>query len=238
MRKAERLFQILTLLRSRRSVLTADEIAYQLGVSVRTVYRDMQALSLSNIPIQSEAGVGYRLQPGFTISPMMFEADELEALALGAKMVKGWGDDNLVDAVERALQKIYAVLPDKTFAFHYANDDTVIVTDFGRQHASQFSDVIRKAIKSCIKLEIEYKNEKAELSQRRIWPLGMIYWGKVWTLIAWCQLRRDYRVFRLDRIANLTPSDEKFETCSKINLQSYLKKQEQKHDGKPLHYKE
>ena len=234
MRKAERLFQILTILRSRRTVMTADEIAEQLGVSVRTIYRDMQALSLSNIPLESEAGIGYRLRPGFTISPMMFEQDELEALALGAKMVKGWGDDALVEAVERALQKIYAVLPEKTFAFHHATDETVIVTDFGRQFASQFSDVIRKAIKRFAKLDIVYRNEKGQQTSRIIWPLGLIYWGKVWTLITWCQLREDYRVFRLDRICDLNVLRETFETSPSINLQTYLKNQEEKHKDLPL----
>lgn len=214
--------------------MTAEEIAEQLEVSVRTIYRDMQALSLSNIPLQSEAGVGYRLQPGFSISPMMFEPEELEALALGAKMVKGWGDDALVDAVESALQKIYAVLPDRTFRLNEASKDIYMVSDFGRQQASQYSDTIRKSIKKCRKLVISYRNEKAQQSDRVLWPLGLIYWGKVWTLIAWCELRTDYRVFRLDRIEGLVPSDSHFETSDKINLQTYLKQQEQKHNEKYL----
>lgn len=226
MRKAERLFQILTLLRGRRCVMTAEEIAEKLEVSVRTIYRDMQALSLSDIPLESEAGVGYRLKPGFTVSPLMFEQDELEALALGAKMVKGWGDDNLVQSIERALEKIYAVLPDKTFNHHQLCDDTVMVMDFYREHASKFSDTIRKAIRQSIKLNVAYANEQGDKSERILWPLGLIYWGKVWTLIAWCELREDYRVFRLDRISSLEPTTSHFATTPEINLQTYLKAQE------------
>jgi predicted DNA-binding transcriptional regulator YafY len=113
MRKAERLFQLLTLLRSRRTVITAAELAERLGVSERTIYRDMQALSLSGVPIESEAGVGYRLTPGFSLPPLMFDESELHALITGMKMVRSWGDDAMASAAQNVLDKVQAILPER-----------------------------------------------------------------------------------------------------------------------------
>lgn len=225
MRKAERLFQILNFLRSRRSVVTAEQIAEQLEVSTRTIYRDIQALSLSNIPIESEAGVGYRLRPGFSLPPLMFEEDELEALLLGAKMVKGWSDSQLGNAAQRALDKIHAVLPERVHA-HIQFDDWLIVTDFDRELVSQFSQPLRMAIKSRNEIRIEYQREDKQQSKRAVWPLGLIYWGKVWTLVAWCLLRQDYRLFRLDRIQSFQTSDVHFDLTESINLQHFISLQE------------
>lgn len=222
MRKAERLFQITTMLRGSRTVVTAQQIAEQLEVSIRTVYRDIQALSLSNIPIQSEAGVGYRLRPGFNIPPIMFAEDELEALILGAKMVQGWSDSELGHAAEKALQKIQSIIPDSLHSSYYSHDDWLIVTDFQREFASKYSDLIRKAIKSKRIVNMEYENQDKVSSTRSVWPLGMIFWGKVWTLVAWCSLRENYRAFRLDRITNLKILDQKFETHESLSLKHYL----------------
>lgn len=221
MRKAERLFQILNILRSRRGVVTAEFIAQQLEVSVRTIYRDIQALSLSNIPIQSEAGIGYQLQSGFNLPPLMFEEDELEAILLGAKMVQGWSDDELGQAAQRALDKIHAVLPDR-MASYQTIDDWLIVTDFERKLVSQFSEPLRKAIKAQLAVKIDYTREDGQFSQRVILPLGLIYWDKVWTLVAWCELRGDYRLFRLDRIQQLSVLDKEFDVTEKRSLRYFI----------------
>jgi predicted DNA-binding transcriptional regulator YafY len=229
MRKGERLFQLLNILRSRRGVVTSQEIADQLRVSQRTVYRDIQALSLSNIPIESEAGVGYRLRPGFNLPPLMFAEDELEALMLGVRMVQGWSDTQLGDAANRAFDKIKAVLPEHLHARHHQHAGWLVVPNFQRQRVSQFSDELRTAIKSKWQTWILYQDQDGQESAREIWPLGLVFWGKVWTLVAWCQLRQDYRMFRLDRIKKLTLQEVKFQTTSRLSLQHYIEQQESRH---------
>ena len=230
MRKAERLFQILTLLRSRRGVLTAEEISQELEVSERTIYRDMQALLLSGVPIEAEAGVGYRLMPGFNLPPLMFDEDELEALRLGIRMVEGWSGSAMIQAAQRALQKIEAVLPEKAHWTHTHGTEKIVVPDFHRESASPFSDEIHHSIKHQYTLALNYISEANESSERTVWPLGMIYWGRTWTLVAWCELRKDYRLFRLDRIQNLTVNTSTFTTTETINLRHYLMQQEETTD--------
>ena len=222
MRKGERLFQLLNMLRSRRGVVTSQEIAEQLRVSQRTVYRDIQALSLSNVPIESEAGVGYRLRPGFSLPPLMFEEDELEALMLGVKMVLGWSDTQLGDAANRAFDKIKAILPDPLHTRHHQQNGWLIVPDFHRSHVSRFSDELRAAIKGKRQIKITYQSLGEQQSVRELWPLGLVFWGRAWTLVAWCQLRQDYRVFRIDRIQQLNQQELKFQTSSTLSLQHYL----------------
>ncbi len=229
MRKAERLFQLLTLLRSRRQVITAQELAARLEVSERTIYRDMQALSLSGMPIESEAGVGYRLRPGFSIPPLMFDEDELEALLLGVRMVQGWSDETLGQAANSALDKIRAVLPERLHQHHTQQPEWLLVPDFHRENRTQHSDQIRQAIKSRQILSIKYQRQDNAFSDRSIWPLGLVYWGQTWTLVAWCELRNDYRMFRLDRIQGLTVSDKIYPEDPQRSLQHYLRSQACEH---------
>ena len=218
MRKAERLFQLLTLLRSRRTVITATQLAEQLEVSERTIYRDMQALTLSGIPIESEAGVGYRLKPGFTVPPLMFDEAELEALLLGVRMVQGWSDKQLGSAADSALQKIRAVLPDRLHHHYLDQPEWLLVPDYF-QGNSQYSDQLRAVIKARQLIQIDYCREDGTPSSRTLRPLGLVYWGKVWCLLAWCELRGQYRQFRLDRIQALTELDTCFELTPDCNLQ-------------------
>jgi len=224
-RKAERLFQIMTLLRSRRRVVTAATIAAELQVSERTVYRDMQALSLSGVPIESETGVGYTLKSGFSIPPLMFEADELEALLLGVRMVQGWSGPQLGAAADRALQKIQAVLPDALHQTYVQEPEWLLVPDFNRDLSSPHSDQIRESIKARQVLDVGYRDEAGGRSERAVWPLGLVFWGRVWTLVAWCELRQDYRMFRLDRIQSLQPLERHFQPTEEINLQVYWNRQ-------------
>jgi len=222
MRKAERLFQILTLLRSRRTVITALELAEKLEVSERTIYRDIQALSLSGMPIESETGVGYRLKSSFSIPPLMFNESELEALLLGVRMVQGWSGEALGKAADSALQKIHSVLPDRLHNQSVQQPEWLLVPDMHRIKSAKYSDQLRDAIKNKYVLQIEYTREDGQQSHRDIWPLGMVYWGRTWTLIAWCEKRDDYRMFRLDRIKKLDWMNRYFETTEKCNLQHYL----------------
>jgi predicted DNA-binding transcriptional regulator YafY len=217
MRRADRLFQILMLLRNRR-VVTAREIAQRLEVSERTVYRDMQDLSLSGVPLESEAGIGYRLKPGFDLPPLMFTEEELVALRLGAAIVRAWADEKLARAAASALERIEAVLPEKlqrSRRHSYLHVPDFFIDGSRKQILSQ----VREAISSRSKLRIAYARADGESSLRIIEPLGLFYWGAKWTIGAWCDLRKDYRTFRLDRIGAVTPL--KGEPCVHT-LEQYL----------------
>ncbi len=224
MQKAERLFQLMTLLRSRRRAITAEDLAQMMGVSERTIYRDMQTLTLSGMPIEGEAGVGYRLKPGFSLPPIMFDEEELEALLLGVRMVQGWSDESMGQAADSVLNKIRAILPDRLHHLH-TQQEWLQVPDFHRGKSSAHSGALRRAIKARQIIHVGYQKECGESSERRLWPLGLFYWGRSWTLVAWCENRDDYRMFRLDRIQSLTELDEVFELRPDRNLQHYLSSQ-------------
>lgn len=224
MRKAERLFQILNLLRNRRTVLTAAQIADTLEVSERTIYRDIQALSLSGVPIEGEAGVGYRLQRHFDLPPLMFDHDEVESLLLGARMIRAWSDRQLAASASSALNKILSVLPEHLRAIEETS--AIHVPDFQSQSAvASYSEEIRKAIKKKDVIAIHYTDAKSEDTQRRVWPLGIFFWGNAWTLVAWCELRDGYRVFRLDRINKYELTGERFVLHESCSLDHYLELQ-------------
>lgn len=222
MRKAERLFQLVNHLRSRRQVVTATQLAEALEVSERTIYRDIQALSLSGIPIEGEAGVGYRLRPDFNLPPIMFELDELEAIRFGVRMVQAWAGPELAQSATNALEKIQAVLPEATHHALHKHVEQLVVPDIHREVASQYSDEIRHAVKQNRKLSLEYQDESGKHSSRVVWPFGLVYWGSTWTLVAWCELRDDYRMFRLDRVQSLSVLEQLFEPEEDKNLEHYL----------------
>jgi len=203
MRRADRLFQLVQLLRRQRTV-TAAELARSLEVSERTVYRDVQDLSLSGVPIEGEAGVGYRLKPGFDLPPLMFTAEELQALRLGAQLVQGWADDALAGAATSALQRIETVLPEKLR--EESNRQFLFAPRFAAASESKaWMRELRAAMRDRNKVSIAYRKPDSEdASTRTIEPLGLFYWGRTWTLGAWCELRQGFRTFRLDRIVSLT----------------------------------
>lgn len=223
MQKPERLLKILTLLQSRRRAITACELAEHLQVSERTIYRDMQSLSLSGVPIDGEVGVGYLLQKGALLAPLSFNEDELEALILGVRMVHGWGDKGLGKAADSAVEKIRSILPDRMHYLHSMTEETLLVPNFEQAQSTRFSQVLREAIKGRYKVTIDYKKENGDASCRLLWPFGLVYWGKVWTLISWCELRESYRVFRLDRITDLV-TEGPFEPSESRNLRHYLER--------------
>jgi predicted DNA-binding transcriptional regulator YafY len=204
MRRADRLFQLVQLLRRRRTV-TAAELARSLEVSERTVYRDVQDLSLSGVPIEGEAGVGYRLKPGFDLPPLMFTAEELQALRLGAQIVQGWADDALANAASSALSRIENVLPPKLR--EEANRQFLFAPSFAvTRETKAWMRELRAAMRDRHKVSITYRKaeDDAAPTARTVEPLGLYFWGKTWTLGAWCELRGGFRTFRLDRITALT----------------------------------
>lgn len=222
MHRAERLFQLLNLLRNRRTVMTARQMSDHLQVSERTIYRDIQVLSLSGVPVEGEAGVGYRLQRHFQLPPLMFDRHEVEALLLGARMVSGWGDEQMARSANNAIQKILAVLPEDLR--HSDENLPLLVPTFDdyQKIYTAHSQTIREAIRLKRQVTIDYVRADEQFSSRQVEPLGLIFWGKVWTLVAWCQLRNDYRVFRLDRIHQLATTPEIFETNENKSLKHYL----------------
>jgi predicted DNA-binding transcriptional regulator YafY len=215
-RRADRLFQIVQYLQGRRLV-TARQLAERLEVSERTVYRDVQDLILSGVPIDGEAGVGYLLRAGFNLPPLMFTPEEMEALVTGARLVRSWGGDNLARAAEQALAKIENVLPPKLK--DKLQDTRLFAPAFHQytQHGAQL-DRLRNAINDRRVLKLDYARGDGQASERDVRPLGLFFWGATWTLAAWCELRSDYRNFRVDRIRVLTPLSRQFEETPEISL--------------------
>lgn len=200
MRRAGRLFRLVQQLRRRR-VSTAAQLAGALGVSVRTVYRDVRDLSVSGVPVVGEAGVGYALARGFEVPPLMFTAAELEALVLGARVVRAWADPELKAAAEEALGKIEAVLPDRLK--RAIPDAALFAPDFHvRRALTRHMTTLRKAIRESRKVRLGYEDREARPTARTVRPLGLFFWGDAWSLGAWCELRGGFRNFRLDRMAS------------------------------------
>ncbi len=198
MRRADRLFQIVQLIRGRR-LTTAAHLAQRLEVSERTVYRDIADLQHQGVPIEGEAGVGYRLGAGFDLPPLMFSHDEARALVASVRMAQVWQDPALAQAAEVALGKILSVLP--TAARVAAQSMAIYAPPMGLEPAVQITlQTLREAVQARRKLRVDYRDASEQLTQRTLRPLGCFYWGKVWTLGAWCESRHDFRSFRLDRM--------------------------------------
>jgi predicted DNA-binding transcriptional regulator YafY len=222
MRRADRLFLIIHALRGRRTALPARGLADTLGVSLRTIYRDVADLQRSGVPIEGEAGVGYVLRKGADIPPLMFDADELEALVVGTRFVRAFGGERLGHAASAALLKINAVLPPdlrergcrtRIFAPHL--DDRI--------EASGMIDRLHAAIEARSVLRLDYRDKDDTPTRREVQPLCLSFWGGAWTLGAWCRVRRDFRSFRPDRIVAFEASGEIFDEDPKRGLDAYLR---------------
>jgi predicted DNA-binding transcriptional regulator YafY len=205
MRRADRLFQIVQLVRGRR-LTTAAFLAQRLEVSERTVYRDVADLQHQGVPIEGEAGVGYRLGKGFELPPLMFTPDEARALVASVRMAQVWQDPALAQASQVALGKILSVLP--ASARLAAQSMAIYAPPVGLEPAVQATlQTLREAVQAHRKVRVDYRDAKDAVSQRTLWPLGCFYWGSVWTLAAWCETRNAFRSFRLDRMDALQPVD-------------------------------
>jgi predicted DNA-binding transcriptional regulator YafY len=209
MRRADRLFRIVQLLRRRRTVVTAKQIAEKLEISERTVYRDVRDLIQAGTPIDGEAGVGYRLQPGYDLPPLMFDREEIQALVLGARIVAQFGDPALARASESILGKVAGVLPKELEPLLADTRLFVPPTRSGARSAAGLA-VAREALVARRRIRLKYANENGDETERDVRPLGVFFWGKTWTLAAWCEMRNDFRNFRLDRINDATLG-ERFE---------------------------
>ena len=221
MRRADRLFRIVQHLRGRR-LTTAAQLAGWLQVSARTVYRDIRDLSLSGVPVEGEAGVGYRLRSGFDLPPIMFTVEEVEALVAGARMLATWGGPALAVDVRSAISKIALALP----AARRAEIDRTRMYAPGflvPEGAAAGFETVRQAITERRKLRIEYADSGQRASRRQVHPLALNFWGATWSVAAWCELRRDFRVFRLDRIRNMEITPEHFPEVPGRTIEDFVR---------------
>ena len=222
MRRADRLFLIIHALRGRRTALPARRLAETLGVSLRTVYRDVADLQISGVPIEGEAGIGYVLRKGSDIPPLMFNADELEALVVGTRFVRAFAGERLSRSAQAALLKINAVLPpelrqraDRSRIFAPPSSDRI--------EATGIVDRLHEAITAHRVLQLEYRDESGRTSARQVEPLCLAFWGGAWTLGTWCRLRCDFRNFRPDRIVAFEATGENFVETPQQGFSAYVR---------------
>jgi predicted DNA-binding transcriptional regulator YafY len=208
MARSERLLTLLQTLRRYRRPVSGAALAAETGVSLRTLYRDIASLQSQGAMIEGEAGVGYVLKPGFMLPPMMFSQDEIEALVLGSRWVARAAEPRLAAAGADAMAKIAAVLPDDMR--EEVDSATLLVGPRRRGEDKADLSVIRKAIRAERVLEINYSDEQGAVSIRRVWPFALGYFEHVRVMVAWCELRNDFRHFRTDRIAEMAQQEVRY----------------------------
>lgn len=207
MRRADRLFELIQLLRRARKAVTAAQLAEKLEVAPRTVYRDVAALMAMRVPVDGAAGVGYVLRPGYDLPPLMFDREEVEAVAVGLQLLGRTGDRGLLAAGRRAGAKIAGVLPERREG--ELDDDRFVVSDFGAPAASCMG-VLRAAVRDIRRLALTYRDGRERTTERICLPLAVVYYVEATVLAAWCELREDFRHFRADRIVACHETGDSF----------------------------
>jgi predicted DNA-binding transcriptional regulator YafY len=221
MRRADRLFRIVRILRGGR-LQTAHMLAEKLQVSDRTIYRDVRDLQISGIPIEGEAGVGYTLRRDLDLPPLMFTRDELTALVLGARLVQAWGGATSMAAAGQALQRIEAVLPPEL----RERLDSILMYAPGYKMTQPLRERLDLLHDACIDrraLAFGYTREDGQTSERHARPLALYFWTGVWTLATWCEMRRDFRVFRIDRMERVQVLDREFVQKKGQRLEDFVR---------------
>lgn len=202
MARSDRLFEIIQLLRRRKRVVTAKWIAEQLEVTPRTIYRDIASLQAMRVPIEGEVGVGYLMRDGFDLPPLMFDTEEVEAISVGLALLSRTGDRGLVKAATRVARKIADVVPQQ--AARQLGGPQSKVSTYGIKLPSAIEmPRLRQAIRDNTKIRIAYTNSKGVESLRTLMPIVIFYYVEVALLVAWCELRNDFRQFRIDRIGSI-----------------------------------
>ncbi len=229
MRRADRLFEIIQQLRRRRLV-RAQDLAEKLEVSERTIYRDIRDLMASGVPIDGEAGVGYIMREGFDLPPLMFSEQEIESLVLGARIVETWADAELAEAAGNALAKIEAVVPERLQGF-LAQTALWAPPDHFAEPISVDPRALRRAIREQLKVNFRYRDGEDRMTERDVRPLALAFYGPVWLLAAWCELRQDFRSFRLDRISGLCLLDERFRQERGKTIEDFMRRNRERCDA-------
>jgi predicted DNA-binding transcriptional regulator YafY len=225
MNRIDRLHAILTHLQSKKKV-TAQEMADRFNISLRTVYRDVKALDESGVPVIGEAGSGYTIMEGYRLPPVMFTQEEASALLLGAKLAEQFTDGSVKRHFHAALFKIKAVLrsPDKEYV-ESLTEHIEIISRYTPDSDSpqQFLSTLQQAIVHKKVVQLHYRsNLKEEVTRRKVEPIGLLYYGSAWHLIAWCHLRNDYRDFRLSRMLGVLLDDQLFEPAAHPSIKEYM----------------
>ncbi|AJC46557.1 helix-turn-helix transcriptional regulator [Xanthomonas sacchari] len=218
MRKAERLFQLVNLIRVRQPV-TAAMLAAELGLSVRSIYRYLDDLSLGGIPVYGEAGVGYRLDPAFALPPLALSGEEIEALQLAVEMLACSGGGHLQAAARTLLHKLQAAVPAPTAVPRVARALRAAPVALPCWQPLHAATAQRRSVR------LRYRSLHGETSERTVLPLGLFHWGEHWTLGSWCGLRGAYRDFRVDRIDAVQPSAVPLPVPAHVALDAYLQHQ-------------
>jgi predicted DNA-binding transcriptional regulator YafY len=209
MSRAERLLQLIQVLRRHRYPVSGADLAREVGVSLRTLYRDIASLQAQGARIEGEAGVGYMLRPGYLLPPLMFSEEEIDALVLGTRWVADRADASLAGAARDALAKIASVLPGE---LRHGIDTSALLIGPGEPISAGDQELatIRRAIRAEHKLDIRYSDAKGRASARTIWPFAIGFFERIRVVVAWCELRKDIRHFRTDRIAALSPTKTRY----------------------------
>jgi predicted DNA-binding transcriptional regulator YafY len=220
MSRTGRLFQLMDAMRGSRRPVTAAALAEKLGVSERTIYRDMQTLAELGAPVEGSAGLGYLLRSGFFLPPLMFDVDELEALVLGARWVRRQGDPALAQAAANALAKIATATP-KDLRDDMADTSLWVPLLRDAPEHDEFVRPAREAIRRQHKMRIHYKDESGRTSERTVWPFALAFFDGRRLLVAWCEMRQANRHFRIDRIARAEALAERYPTPRHELLKSW-----------------
>jgi predicted DNA-binding transcriptional regulator YafY len=220
MARSERLLALIQVLRRHRRPVTGAALAEELGVSLRTIYRDIQSLVATGAPIAGEAGLGFVLQAGYTLPPLMFSAEEIEAVVLGSRMVAQSADAPLARAARDALAKITAVLPESR------RDDVAALGLLSAPRRPEAPDGVelvrlRQAIRAERKVWISYGDEAGNRTERCIWPIALTFYERTRLLAAWCELRQAFRHFRTDRISALSETGEPFPRRRRVLMREW-----------------
>ncbi|MCW5737289.1 MAG: YafY family transcriptional regulator [Enhydrobacter sp.] len=210
MRRSDRLFDIIQRLRTASGPTTAAALAEELEVTPRTVYRDIATLQARRVPIEGAAGVGYVLRKGFDLPPLMFTIEEIEAIAVGARLVRRLKDPKLQEAANAVLAKVTVVVPERLRS-HIADAPVYVSPGMAAEVEGADLAEVRAAIRDSAKLYIAYADEEGRRTNRVIWPIAMAYYVDVTLVGAWCELRGDYRNFRVERIQSSRVLDEHFD---------------------------
>ncbi|OHV76051.1 YafY family protein [Rhizobium sp. LCM 4573] len=209
MRKASRLFEIIQILRLARRPVTGAEIAGQLEVTVRSIYRDIAALQAMRVPIEGERGIGYILRPGFTLPPLMLSIEETEAIVLSLALLERTGDTGLKQAAKQVNRKIAAAVPEPLARIFSDNALHAWGTAAPAPEAIDLA-LVRRSIRDEQKLALDYRDELGRATERTIRPIALIYYSATANIVAWCELRQAIRNFRADRVEHCEPVEEFF----------------------------